>query len=211
MSQTDGTTTRPAHHFRGELRQVCVFCGSSRGVRPGYVKVAQELGSLLATEGIGLVYGGGSIGLMAELADAALAAGGKVTGVMPEHLTSQELAHRGLSELRVVSSMHERKALMYDLSDGFVALPGGLGTLEELFEITTWCQLGLHVKPIGLLNVENYFSPLVELLDHFVTEGFLQEAHRRLLLVDAHPERLLASMRAFRPPSLPPLLRAQER
>lgn len=185
------------------LEWVCVFCGSSPGARPEYGEAARALARQLVAEGVGLVYGGGSVGLMGELADAALAEGGEVIGVIPRHMMSREIAHQGLADLRVVASMHERKALMYDLSDGFVALPGGLGTLEELFEIVTWSQLGLHVKPTGLLDVEGYFSLLVEFLDHLVAEGFVKEEHRRLLVVEERPERLLAELRAFEPPPLP--------
>jgi hypothetical protein len=185
------------------LRRVCVFCGSSPGGRAGYADAARAMGQTLASQDIGLVYGGGRVGLMGVLADAALEAGGDVIGVIPEHMTSREIAHHDLSDLRVVASMHERKALMYELADGFVALPGGLGTLEELFEILTWCQLGLQVKPSGLLDVDGYFSRLVEFLDHVTAEGFIKEVHRRLVVVEEHPDRLLDEMRAFEPPPLP--------
>lgn len=188
-----------------------MFCGSSPGTRREYGEAAEALGRTLAREGIGLVYGGGCVGLMGVLADAALGAGGEVIGVIPKHMTSREIAHYGLTDLRIVDSMHERKALMYDLSDGFVALPGGLGTLEELLEILTWCQLGLHVKPTGLLDVIGYFSLLVEFFDHVTAEGFVQEIHRRLLVVEERPERLLAEMRAFEPPPLPRWLSEGER
>jgi uncharacterized protein (TIGR00730 family) len=161
------------------------------------------MAATLVAEGVGLVYGGGATGLMGEVADGVLAGGGEVIGVIPRHMTSREVAHYGLSDLRVVDSMHERKALMYDLSDGFVALPGGLGTLEELFEIVTWSQLGLHVKPTGLLDVGGYFALLVEFLDHIVAEGFVKKEHRRLLVVEERPERLLAELRTFEPPPLP--------
>ncbi|HEY3239523.1 MAG TPA: TIGR00730 family Rossman fold protein, partial [Acidimicrobiia bacterium] len=182
------------------MRRVCVFCGSSPGERASYTEAARDMGRTLAAQGIGLVYGGGRVGLMGVLADAALEAGGEVIGVIPEHMTSREIAHYALSDLRVVSSMHERKALMYELADGFVALPGGLGTLEELFEILTWCQLGLQVKPSGLLDVDGYFSRLVEFLDHVTSEGFIKEVHRRLVVVEERPDRLLDEMRAFEPP-----------
>jgi uncharacterized protein (TIGR00730 family) len=161
------------------------------------------MAAALVAEGIGLVYGGGAIGLMGEVADGVLALDGEVIGVMPRHLTSREIAHAGLTDLRVVGSMHERKALMYDLSDGFVALPGGLGTLEELFEITTWSQLGLHVKPSGILDVAGFYDLLVGFLDHVTAEGFVNPEHRRLLIVEERPEALLASLRAFEPPALP--------
>ena len=169
------------------------------------------MGRTLAEGGIGVVYGGGSVGLMGTVADAVLEAGGEVIGVIPEHMTSREIAHYDVTDLRVVPSMHERKALMYDLSDGFVALPGGLGTLEELFEIVTWCQLGLQVKPTGMLNVAGYFSPLVALLDHLTAEGFVKEVHRRLFLVEKEPAPLLEALRAFEPPPLPRWLRRAER
>jgi uncharacterized protein (TIGR00730 family) len=193
------------------LRRVCVFCGSSPGVHPGYAGAAAAMGEVLATQEIGLVYGGGRVGLMGALADAALAAGGEVIGVIPEHMTSREIAHHDLSDLRVVGSMHERKALMYELADGFVALPGGLGTLEELFEILTWCQLGLQVKPSGLLDVDGYFSRLVEFLDHVTAEGFIKEVHRRLVVVEERPDRLLDEMRAFEAPPLPRWLTEADR
>ena len=193
------------------LRRVCVFCGSSAGARPAYAEAAQKMGRTLAAQEIGLVYGGGRVGLMGVLADATLEAGGEVTGVIPEHMTSREIAHHDLSDLRVVASMHERKALMYELADGFVALPGGLGTLEELFEILTWCQLGLQVKPSGLLDVDGYFSRLVEFLDHVTAEGFVKEVHRRLVVVQERPDHLLDAMRAFEPPPLPRWLTEADR
>jgi uncharacterized protein (TIGR00730 family) len=179
------------------LRRVCVFCGSKHGARPEYTEAARAMGSALVAGGIDLVYGGGSIGLMGEVADAVLAAGGEVIGVIPDHMSDREIAHYGLTELRIVGSMHERKALMYELSDGFIAMPGGLGTLEELFEITTWSQLGLHAKPTGLLDVEGFYAPLVGFLDQLVTEGFVAERHRRLLRVAAKPADLLAALAAF--------------
>jgi uncharacterized protein (TIGR00730 family) len=173
------------------LHAVCVFCGSAEGARPSYRRAATDLAAALVERGVSLVYGGARIGLMGVLADAVLAAGGEVTGVIPAHLGDDEVAHRGLTDLRVVGSMHERKQLMFELADAFVALPGGLGTLEELLEITTWAQLGLHRKPIGVLDVEGYFSGLVTLLDHAVAEGFLPGHHRRLLLVDGGAAGLL--------------------
>ncbi len=185
------------------LRRVCVFCGSSPGRRGVYADAARAMGRMLAGQDIGLVYGGGSVGLMGILADATLEAGGEVIGVIPEHMKSREIAHYDLTDLRIVGSMHERKALMYELSDGFVAMPGGLGTMEELFEILTWCQLGLQVKPSGLLDVDGYFSHLVEFLDHVTAQGFIKEVHRRLVVVEEQPERLLDEMRAFEPPPLP--------
>lgn len=156
------------------IRRVCVFCGSASGSRPGYAGAARELGTRLAHRGIGLVYGGAAVGLMGTVADAALAAGGEVIGVIPGALVDREIAHPGLSELHVVGSMHERKALMAELSGAFVALPGGLGTLEELFEVCTWRQLGLHAKPIALLDVEGYWAGLLAFLAHTEAEGFLR-------------------------------------
>ena len=179
------------------LRRVCVFCGSKHGVRPEYTDAARAMGTALAAGGIGLVYGGGRIGLMGVVADAVLDAGGEVIGVIPDHMSDREIAHYGLTDLRVVGSMHERKALMYELSDGFVALPGGLGTLEELFEITTWSQLGLHAKPTGLLDVAGFYTPLVSFLDQLVTEGFIGVRHRRLLRVADKPTALLEQLAAF--------------
>lgn len=182
------------------LRRICVFCGSSAGARCEYRAAAHELAALLVAEGIGLVYGGASIGLMGVVADAVMSNGGEVIGVIPRQLSEWEIAHTGLTELRLVDSMHERKAMMFDLSDGFIALPGGLGTLEELFEILTWLQLGLHVKPAGLINTSGYFRALSKFLDQTVTEGFVLPQHRKLLLVEDDPSVLLAKMRAFRPP-----------
>src|SRR5258705_2094769 len=179
------------------LRRVCVFCGSKHGVRPEYAEAARAMGAALVAMGVDLVYGGGKVGLMGVVADAVLEAGGEVIGVIPDHMSDREIAHYGLTELRVVGSMHERKAQMYELSDGFAALPGGLGTLEELFEITTWSQLGLHAKPTGLLDVGGFYSPLVGFLDQLVTDGFVSESHRRLLRVAADPTDLLGLPAAF--------------
>ncbi|MFB3855468.1 MAG: TIGR00730 family Rossman fold protein [Vicinamibacterales bacterium] len=173
------------------LRRICVFCGSMSGTREAYRAAARETGRLLAERGVTLVYGGGRIGLMGILADAALARGGDVVGVIPEHLVRKEVAHNGLADLRTVSSMHERKALMADLSDAFIALPGGYGTLDEFCEILSWSQLGLHQKPCGILNVDGYYDGLLGLFDHAVREGFLQAEHRALVVVDEHPGRLL--------------------
>jgi len=159
------------------------------------------MGRVLAERGLGLVYGGGSVGLMGAVADAALAAGGEVTGVIPQVLQTRELAHRSLSTLHVVGSMHERKALMADLSDGFVALPGGMGTLEELSEVLTWAQLGLHARPVGLLDVAGYYQPLIEFFDRAVGAGFLRPAHRQLLLVADQPKTLLDRIEAWRGPA----------
>ena len=182
------------------LRRLCVFCGSSPGASKDFSNAAEALGRTLADAGIGLVYGGASVGLMGRLADSALAAGGEVIGVIPRAMVDLEVAHHGLTDLRVVASMHERKALMADLADGFVALPGGLGTLDELFEILTWAQLGLHAKPVGLLDVGGYFAPLLAFLDGAVAARFLAPEHRAMLLVADEPAALLATFRAYQAP-----------
>lgn len=171
--------------------RVCVFCGSRSGNGDRYRETARSMGRALASRGVGLVYGGGSIGLMGVLADAVLAAGGEVTGVIPAFLNDLELGHRGATELRVVGSMHERKALMEELSDAFVALPGGFGTVEEFCEILTWGQLGLHAKPCALLNAHGFFDPLLNLFDRQVAEGFLSPRHRSQVLVERDPETLV--------------------
>ncbi|MEW2499016.1 MULTISPECIES: TIGR00730 family Rossman fold protein [unclassified Amycolatopsis] len=185
------------------LRRICVFCGSSMGFSPAYAEAAAELGKLLAQRGIGLVYGGASVGTMGVVADAALAAGGEVIGVIPEALSSVEIAHAGLTELHVVPDMHQRKAKMAALSDGFLTLPGGAGTLEELFEVWTWAQLGLHSKPIGLVDVGGYYGPLVSFADHMVTEGFLGAGYRDLLLIDSDVSALLDRFAEYAPPAPP--------
>src|SRR5215467_10225696 len=181
------------------LASLCVFCGSSTPADPRYAAMAGALGALLASRGIGLVYGGGRVGLMGELADAALTAGGHVVGVIPTGLFSREVAHTGLTELREVGSMHERKQLMYDLADGFIALPGGLGTLEELAEVTTWAQLGLHAKPVVLLDVDSFWDPLVAQLDRMVAVGLLKPANRQLIQRAGTPREALAVLAAARP------------
>ncbi len=176
------------------VRAVCVFCGSSSGIRGKYAEAARRLGEALAGRGLGVVTGAGHVGLMGVLADATLVAGGRVVGVIPQALVERELAHRGLSELHVVETMHQRKALMADLSDAFVALPGGYGTLDELFEILTWAQLGIHRKPVGLLNVAGYFDPLLAWIDRAVREGFLRSEHRQVLLVSRDVGELLETL-----------------
>jgi len=186
-----------------ELRRVCVYCGSSPGRDPAYAGAAEGLGELLARRGIGVVYGGGDVGLMGTLANAAMAGGGEVIGIIPEALASKEIAHHDITELRVVASMHERKLMMADESDAFIALPGGVGTIEELVEVLTWLQLGLHRKPVSLLDVAGYWAPLVALLDHGVAERFIKPEHRAMLLVDDDPEALLAAFATWRPPALP--------
>ena len=180
-----------------ELTRLCVFCGTNPGTRPEYGAAARELGTLLATEGIELVYGGASVGIMGELADAVQEAGGHVTGIIPQQL---------IQDLIVVASMHQRKSQMADLSDGFIALPGGIGTLEGFFEILTWGQVGIHAKPCGILNIAGYFDALTEFLDHAVKEGFLTEAHRQTVMVESDPKALLERLRAYEPPTGTPLM-----
>ena len=184
------------------MPRICVFSGSSDGRRPAYREAAAALGRTLVARGFDLVYGGAHVGLMGAVADATLAAGGQVIGVIPEALVTRELAHTGLTDLRVVSSMHERKALMADLSDGFIALPGGWGTFEELFEVLTWGQLGLHAKPCGLLNVEGYFDPLLVFLQHAFDEQFVRREYAGWLSVSESPGTLLDRLAAFEPPQV---------
>lgn len=176
--------------------RLCLFCGSKPGVRPEYKQAAQRLGSLMAEQSIGLVYGGGAIGLMGEAADAVLARHGEVIGVIPRFLSSKEIAHTDLTELHVVDSMHERKAKMAEMADGFIALPGGIGTLEELNEMLTWAQLHLHNKPIGLVNVAGFYDSFLEFLRFTVQQGFFAQNHFDLLLIAQEPEELLQKMRA---------------
>jgi uncharacterized protein (TIGR00730 family) len=185
---------------RMKIKQVCVFCGSSPGTDPVHIARARELGQLLASRGLGLVFGGGHVGLMGAVADAALAAGGEVTGVIPRALELRELAHGGLTRLHVVGSMHERKARMAELADAFLALPGGMGTLDELAEIVTWAQLGVHAKPIGLLDVRGYFQPLMAFFDRAEQEGFLRPEHRRLVTLEEDPARMLERFERWEPP-----------
>jgi uncharacterized protein (TIGR00730 family) len=180
------------------IQSICVFCGSASGAETAYAQAARALGSLLAREAITVVYGGAGVGLMNALADAALADGGRVIGVMPEHMVALERAHRGLTELRAVRTMHERKAEMARLSDGCVVLPGGIGTLDELFDLYTGAYLGLYDRPIGICNVDGYYTPLLAFLDQQVRAGFLSAPHRATLIVDATPVGLLEKMRAFR-------------
>jgi len=181
------------------MKRICVFCGSSSGSRPEYRAAAEELGAELARSNIGLVYGGTSVGLMGVLADAVLKAGGEAVGVIPERLMGREVGHKGLTKLHVVRSMHERKALMADMSDAFVALPGGFGTLEEFCEVVTWAQLGLHAKPCGVLNVSGYYSPLLAMFDHAVEERFLKPENRGLVLARDSVVGLLQAMAEWRP------------
>jgi uncharacterized protein (TIGR00730 family) len=182
------------------MRRICIFCGSSGGARAAYADAARAAGRAIARRGVGLVYGGGKVGLMGIVADTVLAEGGEVVGVIPEALEAREVAHRGLTDLRVVRSMHERKALMADLSDAFVALPGGFGTFEEFCEVITWAQLGLHAKPCGLLNVGGFYAPLLALFDHAAGEGFVRPEHRAIVLEEDDPERLIERLSGYRPP-----------
>ena len=192
------------------MTRVCVFCGSSVGVRPVYAKAARDMGTLLARKGIAVVYGGGNVGLMGVLADAALAAGGEVIGVIPAVLAEREIAHTGLSDLRIVDSMHTRKALMAELADAFVALPGGVGTFEEFFEAVTWTQLGLHRKACGLLDVDGFYTPLVDFIDHAVAEGFIKPIHRTAVVIDPDAEALLSKLATTIVPDVPKWIGVRE-
>ncbi len=182
------------------MKHVCVFAGSSAGSRPEYRDVAEELGRVLAAREMGLVYGGARVGLMGVVADAVLASEGRVTGVIPAALVAKEVAHTGVTDLRVVGSMHERKAIMADLADAFIALPGGWGTLEEFFEVLTWGQLGLHQKPCGLLNARGYFDGLLSFVDHSIEEGFVRREYRSMISVADSPEGLLDLLTSYEPP-----------
>lgn len=184
-----------------KLKRICVFCGSSVGARPAYQQAAQRLGELLAERGIGVVFGGGCIGLMGVVADAALGKGGEVIGVIPESLVRREVGHRGVTKLHIVETMHQRKALMADLSDAFIALPGGYGTLEEFCEAVTWSQLGIQQKPCGLLNIEKYWDGLLAVLDHAVDEGFVSPENGQLVLVAQTPEWMLERLLEWTPPT----------
>ncbi len=183
-----------------EIRRLAIFCGSNPGARPDYIEAARSFGKLLAERGIGIVYGGSNVGLMAALADAMADELGDIIGVIPRMLVEREVANTTLSDLRIVSSMHERKAMMAELADGFVALPGGIGTLEEFFETWTWGQLGMHTKPCGLLNVAGYFDPLLEFLDRAVDEKFVRDVHRAMVVVESDPSELLARFESYEPP-----------
>jgi hypothetical protein len=181
------------------MKRICVFCGSNQGTRADYAGAAEKLGSHLAERGIELVYGGGCVGLMGVLADAALGNGGHVIGVIPQSLVIKEVVHEKLPDLRVVKNMHERKALMAELSDGFIALPGGFGTCEEFCEVLAWSQLGYHQKPFGLLDVAGFYRPLLQFFDHAVAEGFIRPKHRELVMVEEDAEKLLHRMETFQP------------
>jgi uncharacterized protein (TIGR00730 family) len=192
------------------LSSVCVYCGASVGSRPEYAAAARTFAAALVRRGLTLVYGGASIGIMGVLADAVLQAGGRVVGVIPRPLLERELGHPGLTELRVTETMHERKAVMAQLADAFVALPGGIGTLEELFEVWTWAQLGLHHKPCGLLNSARYYDALIEFLAHAAHEDFLRGVYHRMLLVAADADELLDRLAAYEPPTVQPWLRSSQ-
>jgi uncharacterized protein (TIGR00730 family) len=193
------------------MRRVCVFCGSSAGARPAYAEAARALGAILAAQGLGLVYGGANVGLMKVVADAALAAGGEVIGVIPESLMARELGHPGLSALHIVPSMHARKALMADHADAFIALPGGFGTFEEFFEVVTWTQLGLHAKPCGLLNVDGFYDRLLAFVDHATTERFIRPQTRAIVVADPDPAALVAHLRTMVVPQVAKWIDADER
>ncbi len=184
------------------LHRICVYCGSNNGSKIAYRKAAVQLAAAMVQEGITLVYGGGNVGLMGILADSVLAAGGTVVGVIPQALVDKEVAHRGVTDLRIVGSMHERKALMADLSDAVIALPGGLGTLEEFCEAATWTQLGFHDKPCGILNIEGYYDGLLAMLDHAVKENFVRPEHRRIIISETDPVTLIKKLAEFRLPKI---------
>ncbi|MFK8033236.1 MAG: TIGR00730 family Rossman fold protein [Hyphomicrobiales bacterium] len=184
------------------LKRICVFCGSNPGNDPAYLDAAQTLGAAIVTRGYELVYGGAEVGLMGAVADAALEAGGRVVGVMPKALIDKEIGHKNLSEQHIVSSMHERKALMADLSDGFIALPGGVGTLEEIFEIWTWAQLGHHDKPLAFMNILGFYDPLCAFLDHQSSEGFVRKGHRDMAIFSKNAEEILRAFETYDAPEL---------
>ena len=195
----------------GKMGRMAVFCGSNPGRRPEYLEVAREMGRALVERGLGLVYGGGNVGLMGAIADEVMAGGREVVGVIPQALMAREVGHTGLTALHVVETMHQRKAMMADLADGFIALPGGFGTFEEFCEVLTWSQLGFHPKPCGLLNVAGYYDPLLALFDHATAEGFVPEAHRALVITETDPRRLLDRFEEFTPPTTSKWIRPEER
>jgi uncharacterized protein (TIGR00730 family) len=192
------------------MKRICVYCGSSLGNQPLYREAALAMGAVLASRKIGLVYGGGNVGLMGVVADAVLAGGGEVIGVIPQSLADREIAHSGVSDLRIVDSMHTRKALMADLSDAFIAMPGGFGTFEEIFEAVTWTQLGVHRKPCGLLNVGGFYTPLALFIDQAVSEGFIKPVQRESIVVDDDPERLVNALAEVELPDVPKWIRREE-
>jgi uncharacterized protein (TIGR00730 family) len=185
------------------LKRISVFCGSRNGIRPSYAQAAQLLGRALLQRGIGLVYGGGGVGLMGTISQTLKDGGGEIIGVIPRALLAREVGREDIGELKIVRSMHERKAMMVEISDGFIALPGGFGTFEEFCEIVTWAQLGLHAKPVGLLNIDSYFDPLIEQFDRAVTEEFAYPENRGLILHETDPDRLLDLMESYKPPDVP--------
>jgi uncharacterized protein (TIGR00730 family) len=182
------------------MKNICVFCGSSPGNNPEYIQAARNLGFSLVKNGIGLVYGGANVGTMGAIARSVLEAGGRVTGIIPRHLAEKEVAFTDLSDLRIVETMHQRKALMEQMSDGFIALPGGLGTIEEFFEVWTWAQLNMHQKPCGLLNVCQYYNKLLDFLDHTVAQQFVENDHRQMIIVENEPTPLIERFRSYIPP-----------
>jgi uncharacterized protein (TIGR00730 family) len=195
---------------RPVLRRVCVFAGSAEGKRPEYADVAEELGRVLAARGLGVVYGGGRVGLMGRMSGAAMSGGAEVIGVIPEALHQREVGHEGITTLHRVGTMHERKAMMAELADAFIALPGGLGTLEEVFEMWTWGQLGFHRKPIGLLDASGYWSPLIAMLDRMVEEGFVAAEYRSIVCIADRPGALLDRLEAWHPPKVARWLEAED-
>ncbi len=206
MSARNSDTTSHMES-NNSIRRICVFCGSSCGARSEYTEAAKRLGKAIVSHGMGLVYGGGSIGLMGVIADAVLQEHGEVIGVIPQALSLKEIVHPDLTELHIVSNMHERKAMMAELSGAFVAMPGGYGTFEEFFEVVTWAQLGLHTKPIGLLNVASYFDLLLALVDRAYQERFIQEQHRRLIVASSDTEELLPALIHYKPsPQIPKII-----
>lgn len=182
------------------MKRIAVFCGANPGNNPDYVDIARELGQILAAQALGLVYGGGYVGIMGQIANSVLEAGGEVIGVIPHHLMALELAHPDVADMRVVGSMHERKALMAELADGFIAMPGGYGTIEEIFEVLTWAQIGLHNKPCGFLNVNGFYDRLLDFLDHVMVEDFIAEPHRTMIVVETDPAHMLDQFITYRPP-----------
>ncbi|HWJ72064.1 MAG TPA: TIGR00730 family Rossman fold protein [Kaistia sp.] len=191
--------------------RLCVFCGSNEGFRPEYRNAAVALGQTIAAHDSALIYGGSKVGLMGAVADAVLAAGGTVIGIIPQALVDKEVAHPGLTELHIVGSMHERKAKMADMAEGFVALPGGIGTLEELFEIWTWAQLGYHGKPVGVLDIAGFYGKLLAFLDHQADEGFMRREHRDMLIVENDPEQLIQRYRTYQPPQVTKWIKSGQR
>ncbi|MFV0388297.1 MAG: TIGR00730 family Rossman fold protein [Pyrinomonadaceae bacterium] len=192
------------------MKRVCVFCGSNMGLKPIYAESAKKLGKALVERNLELVYGGGRVGLMGVIAETVLELGGTAIGIIPESLAKKEIAYHGLNELIVVESMHKRKAMMEEFSDGFIALPGGFGTFEELCEMVTWGQLGFHRKPCGILNIDGFYDPLIQLFDESTSEGFIRSEHRETVLIEAEPEKILLQMEEYIPPVLPKWLDKDE-